>query len=78
MPRTKDTTKDLRAALNQILNLVELVMPRPEGGALTDQEAPEYIVNRVRALAVQYQETKAFQAQSVALFKTLNRLDRLG
>jgi hypothetical protein len=77
MARTKDTVKNLRAALNQTLHLVELAQPRPDGVPLTEQEAPEYIVNLVRALVYQYQKVKALQDQAVAFFRAVALADRL-
>jgi hypothetical protein len=76
MARTKDTVKNLRAALNQVLHLVELASPR-FGGPLTEQEDPEYIVNRVRGLIMNYKKTKALQDQAVAFFQAVALADRL-
>lgn len=77
MARTKDSAKDLRAALNEILLLVESVAPRYSDSltpALTDHETPEYILGRVRTLVHRYREAKALQDQTVALFRAFDRL----
>jgi hypothetical protein len=75
--KNKDTVKQLRGALNEILHLIELTMPQPDEFALTAHETPVYIVNRVRALAMKYSKTKALQDQVVQLFRAVELVNRL-